>query len=125
MGGCATRAGPPTPPWPSPSPPRTGPGRVACWWSRPGALLHPHVPQPAGNLLYELVTGHPRREPGELVVLADLAVELRAWPRDRWAARGVDLGQVAAAVVWRLAARRHPGPQGAPRARRGGPGAGP
>jgi hypothetical protein len=26
-------------------------------------------------------------------------VELRAWPRDRWAARGVDLARLAAAVV--------------------------
>jgi hypothetical protein len=25
----------------------------------PGALLHPAVPQPAGSLIYELLTGHP------------------------------------------------------------------
>jgi len=74
-----------------------GPGRVLV--VAPRALLHPAVPQPAGSLLYELVTGHPDRAPGELVFPADLAVELRAWPRDRWAAHGVDLAQLAAAVV--------------------------
>jgi hypothetical protein len=26
-------------------------------------------------------------------------LELRAWPRERWAARGVDLAQLAAAVI--------------------------
>jgi hypothetical protein len=46
----------------------------------PVALLHPVVPQPDGTVLYELVTGHPDRTPQELVFLADLAVELRAWP---------------------------------------------
>jgi hypothetical protein len=29
----------------------------------PAALLHPHVPQPAGSLVYELLTGHPERQP--------------------------------------------------------------
>jgi hypothetical protein len=33
----------------------------------PAALLHPGVPQPAGSLVYELLTGHPEREPHELV----------------------------------------------------------
>src|SRR4029453_9127387 len=46
----------------------------------PAALLHPGVPQPAGSLVYELLTGHPEREPGELVLVADLTVELRACP---------------------------------------------
>jgi hypothetical protein len=46
----------------------------------PAVLLHPAVPQPDGTLLYELLTGHPDRTPQELVFLADLAVELRAWP---------------------------------------------
>ena len=46
----------------------------------PAALLHPGVPQPAGSLVYELLTGHPEREPGELVFVADLTVELRVWP---------------------------------------------
>jgi len=63
------------------------------------ALLHPRVPQPDGSLVYELLTGHPEREPGELVFVADLTVELRAWPQDTWIAVGVDPEQVAQAVV--------------------------
>jgi hypothetical protein len=46
----------------------------------PAALLHPAVPQPDSTVLYELLTGHPDRAPHELVFLADLTVELRAWP---------------------------------------------
>jgi hypothetical protein len=69
----------------------------------PTALLHPSVPQPAGSLVYELLTGHPEREAGELVFVADLTVELRAWPTDTWAQLGVDADQVTQAVVgcWR------------------------
>ena len=69
----------------------------------PAALLHPSVPQPDGTVLYELVTGHPDRAPRELVFLADLTVELRAWPADTWAKVGVDPQAAAAAVVagWR------------------------
>jgi hypothetical protein len=69
----------------------------------PAALLHPGVPQPAGSLIYALLTGHPEREPGALVFVADLTVELRAWPTDTWAAVGVDPEQVAQAVIgcWR------------------------
>jgi hypothetical protein len=51
----------------------------------PAALLHPRVPQPDGSLVYELLTGHPEREAGELVFVADLTGELRAWPADTWA----------------------------------------
>ena len=65
----------------------------------PAALLHPCVPQPDGTTLYELVTGHPDRAPGELVFLADLTVELRAWPLDTWAKVGVDPQAAAGAVV--------------------------
>jgi hypothetical protein len=65
----------------------------------PAALLHPRVPQPAGSLVYELLTGHPEREPGELVFVADLTCELRAWPTDTWTAVGVDPEQVAQAVI--------------------------
>jgi hypothetical protein len=57
------------------------------------------VPQPAGSLIYELLTGHPEREPGELVFMADLTCELRAWPTDTWPAVGVDPEQVAQAVI--------------------------
>jgi hypothetical protein len=69
----------------------------------PASLLHPSVPQPGGKLLYELVTGHPDRSPRELVFLADLTVELRAWPTDTWAKVGVDPQAAAYAVVagWR------------------------
>jgi hypothetical protein len=65
----------------------------------PAALLYPTVPQPDGTLLYELVTGHPDRTPHELVFLADLTVELRAWPTDTWAKVGIDPQAAAAAVV--------------------------
>jgi hypothetical protein len=65
----------------------------------PAVLLHPRVPQPAGSLLYALLTGHPEREPGELVFVADLTVELRAWPQDTWTAVGVDPDQVTQAVI--------------------------
>jgi hypothetical protein len=50
-------------------------------------------------VIYELLTGHPEREPGELVFLADLTCELRAWPQDTWAKVGVDPDQVAQAVI--------------------------
>jgi hypothetical protein len=65
----------------------------------PAALLRPGVPQPAGSLIYELLTGHPEREAGELVFVADLTGELRAWPQDTWAKAGADPDQVAQAVV--------------------------
>jgi hypothetical protein len=65
------------------------PGRVDCYLALPlpteeageGSggvlvvaprwLLHPAVPQPAGSLVYELATGHPDRQPGELVFPVD------------------------------------------------------
>jgi hypothetical protein len=65
----------------------------------PAALLHPRVPQPDGSLVYELLTGHPEREAGELVFVADLTCELRVWPQDSWAKVGVDPDQVAQAVI--------------------------
>jgi hypothetical protein len=69
----------------------------------PAALLHPRVPQPAGSLVYELLTGHPERGPGELVFVADLTGELRARPHDTWAKLGVEPDQIAQAVIdcWR------------------------
>jgi hypothetical protein len=70
----------------------------------PAAFLHPGVCQPDGTLVYELVTGHPDQAPRELVFVADLSVELRAWPADTWAKVGVDPQAAAAAVVagwWR------------------------
>jgi hypothetical protein len=65
----------------------------------PAVLLHPSLPQPDGTVLYELVTGHPDRTPRELVFLADLTVELRAWPTDTWTKVGVDPQAAAGAVV--------------------------
>jgi hypothetical protein len=65
----------------------------------PASLLYPAVPQPDGTLLYELVTGHPDRAPRELVFLADLTVELRAWPTDTWTKVGVDPQAAARAVI--------------------------
>jgi hypothetical protein len=65
----------------------------------PAALLHPVVPQPDGTVLYELVTGHPDRAPSDLVFLADLTVELRAWPTDTWAKVGIDPQAAARSVV--------------------------
>ena len=69
----------------------------------PAVLRHPAVPHPDGTLLYELLTGHPDRTPHELVFLADLAVELRAWPADTWSKAGVDPQAAAAGVIagWR------------------------
>jgi hypothetical protein len=65
----------------------------------PAALLHPAVPQPDGTLLYELLTGHPDRTAQQLVFLADLTVELRAWPADTWTKVGVDPRTAASAVI--------------------------
>jgi hypothetical protein len=65
----------------------------------PASLLHPRVPQPDGTVLYELVTGHPDRIPNELVFIADLTVELRAWPTDTWSKVGVDPQAAASAVA--------------------------
>jgi hypothetical protein len=65
----------------------------------PAALLHPVVPQPDGRVLYELVTGHPDRTPHELVFVADLTVELRAWPAGTWAKVEVDPQAAPGAVV--------------------------
>jgi hypothetical protein len=65
----------------------------------PAALLHPKVRQPDGRAVYDLVTGHPDREPRELVFVADLAVELRTWRGTDWAAQGIDVDGVAEAIV--------------------------
>ena len=65
----------------------------------PAGLLHPAVPQPDGIVLYELLTGHPDRLPQDLVFLADLTVELRAWPADTWTKAGVDPQPVVGAVI--------------------------
>ena len=48
-----------------PPPPAGEPEAGTVLIVAPAALLHPRVPQPAGSQLYELVTGHPERQPGE------------------------------------------------------------
>jgi hypothetical protein len=65
----------------------------------PAVLLHPKVRQPDGRAVYDLLTGHPARSPRDLVFVADLAVELRAWQGTDWAAQGIDVDGVAEAVV--------------------------
>jgi hypothetical protein len=69
----------------------------------PSALLHQEVPHPDGQTLYELVTGHPDRSPRDLVFLADLTAELRAWPQQTWTAVGISPEVALLAVVdsWR------------------------
>ena len=52
-----------------------------------------------GTLLYELLTGHPDRAPLDLVFLADLTIELRAWPLDTWAKVGIDPQATARSVI--------------------------
>lgn len=42
----------------------------------PSALLHPQVPQPDGQKMYELLTRHPRRDPSTTVYLCDITDEL-------------------------------------------------
>jgi hypothetical protein len=69
----------------------------------PAALRHQEIPQPHGQVLYDLVTGHPDRAPRELVFLADLTVELRAWPPQAWTAAAISPEAALLAVVdrWR------------------------
>ncbi len=73
------------------------PGRVLV--VAPAALLHGEIPQPHGQVLYTLVTGHPDRVPRDVVFLADLTVELRAWPQETWTAVGVSPEAALVAVV--------------------------
>jgi hypothetical protein len=70
----------------------------------PAALLHPVVPQPDGTMLYELLMGHPDRAAHELVFMADLTMELRAWPSDTWAKLDVDPQATVGAVIAACAA---------------------
>jgi len=70
----------------------------------PAALLHEQIPQPDGQVLYDILTGHPDRAPRELVFIADLTVELRVWPQQTWTAVGVSPEAALLAVVdrWRV-----------------------
>jgi hypothetical protein len=98
---------------------------LAARWPAPGsllvvgptALLDARVRQPDGRAVYDLLTGHPDRSPRELVFVADLAVELRAWQDTEFATQGIDIDGVAEAVVQlarrgQVAARRWTTPAG-------------
>ena len=50
-------------------------------------------------LAADAVEQHLGRQPQELLFLADLTVELRAWPTDTWAKVGVDPQAAALAVI--------------------------
>jgi hypothetical protein len=76
-----------------PDPSRAHPARP-----RPARRLHhaeaPHL------LAYDRATEPcPDRIPRELVFVADLTVELRAWPRDTWSKVEVDPQAAAHAVI--------------------------
>jgi hypothetical protein len=71
------------------------PGRVLV--VAPAALLAEQVPQPDGQVLYELLTGHPDRAARDLLFLADLTVELRAWLQQTW----TEWGSVPGPRCWR------------------------
>jgi hypothetical protein len=70
----------------------------------PSALLDGRVRQPDGRAVYDLLSGHPDRTSCDLVFVADLVVELRAWQDTDFAAQGIDIDGVSEAVV-RLARR--------------------
>jgi hypothetical protein len=65
----------------------------------PAALLHEKIPQPDGQVLYDLVTGYPDRQPRDLVFLADLTAELRTWPQGTWTTLQVNPDAALVAVV--------------------------
>jgi transposase len=65
----------------------------------PAALLDARVRQADGQAVYDLVTGHPDRTPRDLVFLADLAVDLRAWQDADWRTQGIDVDGVSEAIV--------------------------
>jgi hypothetical protein len=68
-----------------------------------GTLADPRVPQPDGAQLAALVTGHPDRLPGDLVLLSDVAGEL-AEQATSFAGLGLDWEGVVEALC-RLHAR--------------------
>jgi hypothetical protein len=65
----------------------------------PAVLLDARVRQPDGQAVYDLVTGHPDRTSRDLVFLADLAVDLRAWQDTDWRTQGIDVDGVSEAIV--------------------------
>jgi len=67
----------------------------------PDALLHDTVPDPAGRVLYDLLTGHPARPPDALVFLVDLTEELWAWDGSTWGAICADPVRACEAIAHR------------------------
>jgi hypothetical protein len=65
----------------------------------PSALREQRVRQPDGRAVYDLLSGHPDRTSRDLVFVADLAVELRAWQDTDWRTQGIDVDGVTEAVV--------------------------
>jgi hypothetical protein len=60
----------------------------------PSARLDQRVRQPDGRAVYDLLGGHPDRTARDLVFVADLAVELRAW-------QGTDFAhQASTSMAW-------------------------
>src|SRR4029450_2849712 len=74
-------------------------GRLGCWWWPRRCCWIRWCRSRTAPCCYELVTGHPDRTAKELVFLADLAVELRAWPADTWGKGGGDPEAGGGAVV--------------------------
>lgn len=62
----------------------------------PTALLRGEIPQPDSQVLYGLVTGHPDQQPQNLISLAGLTKELRAWPEQTWTVGGIRVEAVMA-----------------------------
>jgi hypothetical protein len=65
----------------------------------PSALRDQRVRQPDGRAVYDLLTGHPDRQPRDLMFVADLAVELQTWQDTDWRTQGIDVDGVAEAAV--------------------------
>jgi hypothetical protein len=64
----------------------------------PRTLADPRVPQPHGQRLATLVTGHPDRRPADLVLLSDVAAELAQTGQD-FQSLGLDWEGVVEAVA--------------------------
>lgn len=79
---------------------------LAAVWPQPGwvfvaaphALLHAKASRPGGGALFDLLTCHPARQPGDLVFVSDLAAEL-AQAGLTWQAVGIDWEGVTDAVA--------------------------
>jgi hypothetical protein len=76
----------------------------------PAVLLHPHVPQPDGTVLSELVTGHPNRPAHELVFSPTSRSSCAPGPSGTWTRLGLDPQAAAGADHCRLAGRPRQGP---------------